>query len=322
MVALEHDLSIILIEELYKIYNLKDKYGSMNILYKYLYIRCGIFIDNKKVSHNDLINFILSELNIDALKEKEDFGSPYLMYYKEKHLLRKVANELITNLEFRANLEGDINLEPLIQSLYKKGYSKSIKYRKLNNYQTYIKYNRLLELNNKFGITPLASPGVEGFKTNNEHNPFKRSLEETLEANLSAEKFKGSHTTTHISEKQLEDYLSVNLELIEEGMTFFGRQIEVPGGIVDILAKDSNDNICIIELKINEDKSIVWQSMHYPVEIKKKCGTNKVRMITLAPTYSEHLLKSLKSLENVEVLKYNIKVSMGNIEKLSIRQSV
>lgn len=318
---MKYDLSIILTDELFKLYSLKDEFGSTNTLYKYLYVKCGLAIDNKKVTNTDLIRFTLDELNIEVFK-KEGLGAPYVVYDEEEYEIFRVGEDFIENLEFRANLEGDVNLEPLIQSVYKKGYSKSVKYRKLNNYQTYIKYNRLLELNNEFGITPLASAGVEGFKTDNEHNPFKRSLEETLEANLSAEKFKGSHTTTHISEKQLEDYLSINLELIEEGMTFFGRQIEVPGGIVDILAKDSNDSMCIIELKINEDKSIVWQSMHYPVEIKKKYGTNKVRMITLAPTYSEHLLKSLKSVENVEVLEYSIKVSMGNIEKLSIRQTV
>ena len=99
-------------------------------------------------------------------------------------------------------------------------------------------------------------------------------------------------------------------------MKYIGRQVEVPGGRVDILAKDKYNNICVIEIKINEDKSIIWQSMYYPVEIKKKYKADKVRMITIAPSYSEGLLNTLKSLDNVEILKYNINVIMGSIENL------
>ena len=318
---MKYDLSIILTDELFKLYSLKDEFGSTNTLYKYLYVKCGLAIDNKTVTNKDLIKFILEELNIEVFK-KEGIGAPYVVYDEEEYEIFRIGEDFIENLEFRANLEGEVNLNSLIQNIYKKGYSKSAKYRKLAEHKTHIKYNRLLELNKVFEITPSASQGVEGFLQTLNHNPFKRSLEETLKANIDAGKFIGSKTTTYITEEQLEDYIASNLELIEEGMTFFGRQIDVPGGIVDILAKDSNNNICVIELKVNEDKSIVWQSMHYPAKIKKMYRANKIRMITIAPSYSEHLLKSLRSIEDVEVLEYSIKVSMDNIEKLSIREVV
>lgn len=311
----EYDVSLVLLENIYSLYGLKED-SSKNKLYHYLYIKTCIANDKKKAEKFDILKLILSELNVDTF-------SFDVIFHDTAYDLITIAIELLDNLEFMASLEGKVDLSALMQDIYKKGYRKSDKYRKLSNHKTYIKYNRLLVLNEEFGITPSASMGIEGFKTNNGHNPFRRSLEETLEANLAAEKFKGSHTTTHITEKQLEDYLSDNLELIEEGMTFFGRQIEVPGGIIDILAKDRDNNICIIELKIKEDKSIVWQSMHYPKEIRKKYrGYNKLRMITVAPTYSEHLLKALRDLDDVELFDYSINVSMGKIENLSLRKTI
>lgn len=316
-----YDLSTILTDELFKLYSLKDEFGSTNTLYKYLYVKCGLAIDNKKVTNKDLIKFVLEELNIEVF-QKESPGAPYVVYDDEEYEIFRVGEDFIDNLEFRADLEGDMDLKSLIKFVYDKGYSKSIKYRKLNYYKTYIKYNRLMTLNEKLGITPLSSPGIEGFKKSANHNPFRRSLEETLKAYIDAERFMGSSTTTYITEEQLEDYLIKNIELIEEGMKYIGRQIEVPGGIIDILAKDKNNNICVIELKIDEDKSIVWQSIHYPKEIKKKYRADKVRMMTIAPSYSKHLLKSLRDIEDVEVLEYSIKVSMDNIEKLAIRKII
>lgn len=312
---MKYDLTIILTEELCKLYSFPNEFGTMNILYKYLYIKCGLAIDKKKITNNELINFILEELNIDIFG-KEGLKTPYIIYYDEEYPVFQIEKEFIENLEFRADLEGDINLKPLIKYVYDKGYSKSIKYKKLNCYKTYIKYNRLMVLNEKLGIPPSISSNIKGFKQNKNHNPFKRSLEETLKANIDAYKLKGSKTTTYITEEQLEDYIVKNIELIEKDMKYIGRQVEVPGGRVDILAKDKYNNICVIEIKINEDKSIIWQSMYYPVEIKKKYKADKVRMITIAPSYSEGLLNTLKSLDNVEILKYNINVIMGSIENL------
>lgn len=60
---LKYDLSIILTDELFKLYSLKDEFGSTNTLYKYLYVKCGLAIDNKKVTNKDLIKFVLDELN-------------------------------------------------------------------------------------------------------------------------------------------------------------------------------------------------------------------------------------------------------------------
>ena len=61
-------------------------------------------------------------------------------------------------------------------------------------------------------------------------------------------------------EKQLENYIVVNLQLIEDDMKLIKVQYSVNDGIIDILARDKNNKLCIIELKVNEDsKSLIFQ---------------------------------------------------------------
>jgi RecB family endonuclease NucS len=114
--------------------------------------------------------------------------------------------------------------------------------------------------------------------------------------------------------------LCKNIETIEKGIIFMQRQVEVPGGIVDIIAMDKNNNVCVIEIKIKEDKNLVWQAMHYPEEIKKQWRNRNVRMITIAPDYSEHMLKALRNIDNVEIMEYDIMVSMDKITELNIHK--
>lgn len=305
-----HDLSSIITEELYKMYGIKDE----NTLYKYLYIRATIRLGKKKVNDIELIKFIFEELNVTV------YNNLYVNYKEEEYNIYTVSSEFFDNLRFRAELLGNLEIDKLLNDVYNKGYKKSIKYRKLNDYKKYIKYNRLLELNERFNVVPKDSFEVKGFINDINHNPYKRTLEENLDAILSANRMLGSRTTTHITEEELEDYLCKNIETIEKGIIFMQRQVEVPGGIVDIIAMDKNNNVCVIEIKIKEDKNLVWQAMHYPEEIKKQWRNRNVRMITIAPDYSEHMLKALRNIDNVEIMEYDIMVSMDKITELNIHK--
>jgi hypothetical protein len=60
--------------------------------------------------------------------------------------------------------------------------------------------------------------------------------------------------------------------------------------------------------------------MHYPEEIKKQWRNRNVRMITIAPDYSEHMLKALRNIDNVEIMEYDIMVSMDKITELNIHK--
>lgn len=98
-------------------------------------------------------------------------------------------------------------------------------------------------------------------------------------------------------ESLLEDLLCDYIENIEDSMIFLDRQYKVENDIIDIVAKDINGVKCIIELKINDDdKNIVWQSAYYP-----SCFDEKVRMITIAPNYSNRIYSALKNVKNIEM---------------------
>lgn len=111
------------------------------------------------------------------------------------------------------------------------------------------------------------------------------------------------------TEKALEEKVINNINLIEDGMKYIGSQVEVNGGIIDILAEDINGNTCIIELKIkSDDERIAFQCLYYPKEIKsisnKNIKTSKIRMITICPDYTGKIRKVLRDIKGVEMKRY------------------
>lgn len=103
-----------------------------------------------------------------------------------------------------------------------------------------------------------------------------------------------------LNELELEDIICNNLSLIEPGMTLIKRQYVYKNTRFDILAKDKNNKLCIIELKVNiNDKSILYQVKYYPKIF------NGSRMIVLAPTYRDHIADLLLE-NNVELKQFHI----------------
>lgn len=304
-------MDLVFLLELYKMYGIKEDDKSMNLLYHYIYIKAGLKNDNKKVSEQQLMNFILEELNITAFSNN-------VIYQDVEYNIKEITRDFIETLEFRANFEGQVNIKEIQEEIYLAGYKKAVINKKSKYYKTHIKYNRLLALNEYFKINPQINI-IEGFKTDKNYNPYKRTLEEQLRAVLDSEKIL-SNTTRYISEQDLEDYIVENLNLIEEGLVYQSRQVAVSGGIIDILAKDKNDKLTIVELKIDDDKSIIWQAMHYPKEISRIHRVKKadIRMLAIAPSHSESILETLKTIDNVESYNYSIEVSLGKIQRLQI----
>jgi RecB family endonuclease NucS len=105
-----------------------------------------------------------------------------------------------------------------------------------------------------------------------------------------------------IKEKKLENIVINNLNKLEKGMKFVSSQYKVAGGIIDILARDKNDILCIIELKvISNCKDLVYQCLYYPTQFRER-----TRMIVLAPDINSQICSVLNKYENVEKYKYYI----------------
>lgn len=115
---------------------------------------------------------------------------------------------------------------------------------------------------------------------------------------------------THVIELDIENYIINNIELFEEGMTVIENQYHVKEGIMDILAKDKNDKLCIIELKNNpECDRLHRQCRDYPKHFSRR--NIPFRMIAIAPDYTKEVFEDIKSFGYVEMYKFNIEY--GNI---------
>jgi RecB family endonuclease NucS len=103
-----------------------------------------------------------------------------------------------------------------------------------------------------------------------------------------------------ISESEIENKLAENVSLIEDGMVLVGRQVKISGGRLDLLCRDKNGTLCIVELKANpESKDLIFQCAYYPTQFNEK-----TRMITIAPDYKLGIVTSLQLIKNVEMKIY------------------
>ena len=119
----------------------------------------------------------------------------------------------------------------------------------------------------------------------------------------------------NFTEEKLEDYLVNNLNKIEEGLILIKRQYQIENGVIDILARDKNNKLCIIELKIvSDDKGLIYQCAYYPTQFKEE-----TRIITIAPKYNKNIKESLKALGGIELLIYkNLDFKKNEVKKLLI----
>lgn len=110
-----------------------------------------------------------------------------------------------------------------------------------------------------------------------------------------------------ISEKELEDFLVNNPDLIEDGMRILGRQIWTDSGSLDILAVDSDGILTVIELKSEIDDGQLDQSLRYYDWVRNNIQwiaasfkgynidvTEEPRIVLIAPSFSENLKRIAK----------------------------
>jgi hypothetical protein len=141
-----------------------------------------------------------------------------------------------------------------------------------------------------FGVCSDSCMTREELENNDEIQKKKKLMNDIWEELITEEILNGP-------EALLEELLCSHIEVIEEGMSFVERQYKVENGIIDIIAKDKNGTKCIIELKVvADDKNLAWQSAYYP-----SCFDEDIRMITIAPNYSDRIYNALKNISNVEM---------------------
>lgn len=312
------------------IHQLKEQYGILEetALFHYLTIRCYISRNGKAFTKyretKEFVHFLCDELKLPA-------GDSFI--YKGEKVEKGVAlinslENVIESWKFECSirevvdekgiaLNMDKYLEKQQAKIHRYANNKSKPFKNTSAYEWHWKHHALNQLNTVYKATPSSPRKVEGVHYDGEHGLLHRTMEEVAEAWVHANTYVRMDTKT-IAEQDVEKYLYSRLELIEEGLTYVDRQVTIQDGRIDILAKDKEGTFVIIELKVVEDKELVWQCMYYPMQIKKMYGLSHVRMMTLAPEYSYSLRVTLEQLGYVEMKSFTPKVRLGKIESIMV----
>jgi hypothetical protein len=310
--------------------SLKRQYGILDetVLYHYFALRFFINHEGKNINKNrmarEMMLFLCLELNLPGEKS---------FLYKDIEIKKEVAveNSLLNIVEswifensIRYVQDGkgnkfsmELYLEEEAKKIMRQASNKAKLYKNTNHYEWHWKYHALNILNTVYNVKPLHPTAIDDIKYPDSDDVWLRTMEEVSEAFVHASGYLRNDVKT-VTEQELENYLYTKLQLIEDGMIYIDRQVHIVDGRIDILAKDKSGTYCIIELKVADDKEIVWQCMYYPMQLKKKYGVTHVRMITIAPSYAASILMPLQSLGYVEILKFTPKVKLGKIESLYI----
>lgn len=123
-------------------------------------------------------------------------------------------------------------------------------------------------------------------------------------------------------ERDLEEYITNNLDSIEQGLELFskgdkvGRQFEAGGaGRIDILAEDKKLNLVVLELKAGKaDNSTLGQILTYMGWAKKNiAGEKDVRGIIIASDFDEKLKIAASMQPKVTLKGYTVNFEFYNL---------
>ena len=117
-------------------------------------------------------------------------------------------------------------------------------------------------------------------------------------------------------ERDLERSLIANLELLESGLELyqkdglFGNQLDTGVvGRIDILAKDKQGNLVVIELKAGEvDDRVCGQLLRYMGWVKKELAdtSQTVRGVIVGNSFKERIKYAIESLPTVSLKRYEV----------------
>jgi len=115
-------------------------------------------------------------------------------------------------------------------------------------------------------------------------------------------------------EKDLQQYLSVRVGELEEGLSLVDGGIEysTEAGRVDLLAKDNQGNLVVIELKAVKAKdSALGQLLGYVGCVMQ--NNSNVRGILVASDFDKRVVFAVKALSNIKLVKYELSFKLNEI---------
>jgi len=121
-------------------------------------------------------------------------------------------------------------------------------------------------------------------------------------------------------EKDLQNYLSKNLQLIEPGLKLFeedditGIEYPVGGRFIDILAIDKNNDFVVFELKVSKGYDrVIGQLLRYIGWVEKNMATEgqKVRGVIVCKKITDDLLLASSKIDDINLFEYEISFKLN-----------
>lgn len=148
---------------------------------------------------------------------------------------------------------------------------------------------------------------------------------DSVEADEGGEPLPGS--SQFLLEKDLQNYLARNLEVIEPGLRLYtdegitGMEVEAGGRRIDILAIDKNNNLVVLELKVSKGYDrVVGQLLRYVNWVRREFAESgqKVRGIIICRNMTDDLRLACADVPNVELVEYQLSVTVKKVPALEL----
>jgi len=313
----ESEIEEEIIKALKTLYNLKNESALLN----YTYIRFKLF--HKEEPIEKIHTFIIEELSLKVEDGKFSYKDYLFETYNLSILFSNVYKIIKDGIEI-------VNGKPIKWPIYIRNISEVIEKEALKstkNYKHYIYfedlyvYFKLKALNEIFGAEK-QSDYIELKKFEQTQLYDKPILfESRCQRYLEDIAYATNHLLNY-KEKDVENILIRQLDSIEKGLIFVGKQVPIKDGFIDILAKDKNDQYVVIEIKIKDDERLIWQCIYYPLQLKLEKNIEKVRTIVIAPSYSYKLKKALGYIGNCELFTFKPIVEKGVLKTIKLHKEV
>ena len=131
----------------------------------------------------------------------------------------------------------------------------------------------------------------------NEAEDVSEEAEQAVEASISLE-------------RDIEDQLVHQLDALEEGLAFVGRQVKCDVGRVDIVGRGADGATVLVELKVGEAKdSAIGQIARYMGWHQQHQGAGTVRGILVASDFPVGVQYAARAMPNLALRRYRIQLT-------------
>lgn len=161
----------------------------------------------------------------------------------------------------------------------------------------------------KVGVSPGTVSAIRAHVTMGTYGSPPTSEAETDELIEAAE-------ATFGLERDLQLALRSNIQQLEDGLTIVddGKEYITDAGRVDILARDANDTVVVIELKAGmAAPEALTQLLAYMGTVSKQQG-EAVRGILVAGDFHPRVVFAVRAVPNVKLRRYRFKFTFGSVE--------